>query len=227
MADLGTVLFGDQGKKDKLQNQINALQTQINNTIDSTLRQNLLGQLAALKGQLATYMNQQGATDASGRLYRPNEVQNDYLNKDYLAMRTQQAGDTAQLGLAQAIKQGKQMQLQGMSNYNPAAVASQIENTARTNQNSLANDVYNEQNMAYGKANEDLSRRTAYAQTLSQNDRQNILDQFNSQIAMLGISSQQQANLQNQLNSMPDGLLVDLAKVGVKAGVDWLLGKIK
>lgn len=224
MADLGSVLFGDQAQKDKLQNQINDLQTQINNTLDTTLRQNLMGQLEALKGQLASYMNQQGATDASGKLYNPTDIQQNYLNKDYLAMRQQQAGDTSQLALAQAIKQGKQMQLQGYQNYNPAAVASQLENTARTNQNQLAGDVYNEQNLAYNKANEDLARRTAYAQTLTQNDRQNILDQFSSQIQLLGLDAQMQSNLQNQLANMPDGLLVDLAKIGVKAGTDYLLG---
>ena len=172
--DLGSALFGDQDTKDKLQNQINSLQTQIDNASNVTLKQKLIPQLMALKGQLASLMQQQGVTDASGKLISAREAMPKYLDKDYLRMRENQAKDTSGLALAQSIKMGKQMQLRGQENYNPMAIAGQLENVNRTNQNQLAQDVRGESLRALQEAGMEQQRGMAYAQMLNEDDRRNI-----------------------------------------------------
>ena len=57
--DLGAVLFGDQNKKDQLQNSINSIQEQINKGI---------GNLPALQSQLANLKQQlEAETELRGR----------------------------------------------------------------------------------------------------------------------------------------------------------------
>jgi hypothetical protein len=219
-SNLGTTLFGDQGKKDQLQNNINSIQDQINQGIGYIPA--LQNQLAELKQQLASEMQAQGATDANGRLLSAKDTQNQFIDQNYLNLRNQQNQDIMNTQLAQSIQQGKRAQLQG-STYNPSMMAGSLEGTQRNNANSLAGDIKNESELAYNKSGEDLARRQAYATQLSNTQRQSILDQMQTQMASIGLNQQQMASYTQQLQNMPDGLLNQLAQVGVKAGVGYLM----
>lgn len=217
--DVGTILFGDQGRKNDLQNQINSIQQQIASGMGNIPA--LQNQLANLKGQLAREMQNQGATNTQGQLLNAKDVQGQYIDQDYLKNINQQAQDTQSFQLANALKEAQKMRLMGNNSYNPAMVAGQLESVQRNNQNQLASNVRDESLRAKQEALTELGRKQQYATQLTTEARQNILDQLNSQLQTLGIQTNMKAQLANELNTMPDGLLVQLAKTGVKALVDY------
>ncbi|MHB8096048.1 MAG: hypothetical protein ACYDEI_00120 [Erysipelotrichaceae bacterium] len=174
-----------------------------------------MAQLADMKNRLKTYMQQQGATDSSGKLIKAKDVQNEYLDKDYLSLRQEQARQAQDLGLSQNLKLAKQKNLQGGGGMNPAQVAAALENSVRTSQNTLASDVKGERELAYNKASNQLDKAQQYAQTLTNDDRQSLKDEMNAELQFMGLTQQQLQQMNDKYDNMGDGMLGALAAKGI------------
>lgn len=213
---ISKTLFGDTEKKGQLEDQISALEEQIKYATGENLTK-LNNELDSLKTRLADQMRAQGATDEQGRLLAAKDVQSQYLDTDYLNLRKQQAKDVSGQQLAQSLRLGKQMKLQGAGTYNPYQIASSLEQTQRANQAALAGDVRGETLRAKGEAGTELGRKQQYATQLTDYERQNIMDRIYNNIQNLNITASQKAALGQELASMPDGALNQLGQMGLKA----------
>lgn len=220
---ISKTLFGDTERRGQLEDQISALEEQIKYATGQKL-QELTAELDGLKGRLAEQMRAQGATDAQGRLLAAKDVQSQYLDTDYLNLRKQQAKDVSGQQLAQSLRLGKQMKLQGAGTYNPYQIASSLEQTQRANQTALAGDVRGETLRAKGEAGTELGRKQQYATQLTDYERQNLMDRIANNIQNLNITASQKAALSEQLASMPDGALNQLAQMGGKALLSYATG---
>lgn len=222
-SDVEKFLLGDREKMGALQDQIGTLEAQIKNASGARLIQ-LQNELDGLKNRLAEQMQAQGATDAQGRLLAAKDVQSQYYDTDYLNLRKQQAKDVGTQQLAQSLRLGKQLKLQGAGAYNPYQIASSLEQTQRANQTQLAGDVRGETLRAKGEAGTELGRKQQYATQLTDNERQNIQDRIINNLQNLTESNNQKKALMSELDSMPDGLLMDLANKGSQELMSYISG---
>lgn len=221
-------LLGDLDTRTNLQNQINQLQSKLSQMgPNDPNRQALMQQLQGLRASLEREMNKQGATDSSGRLLNAKDVQDQYLDKDYLALKRQQAQDESAQALSTGLKAAKQAQLAGTSGPGDImSVMSKVENIQRASNEGLANTVRDESLRAKGEALTELGRKQSYATQLTDVERNSILDTLNQQLADMGFAQSQLATLSNALANQPDGLLQQLLKTGTSALVQWGMGQL-
>lgn len=223
--DIGKTLFGDSAKMSDLQAQIAEKERQIRETTDNRLRSMLTTELDAMKNKLAENMQAQGATDEQGRLLAAKDVQDQFVDQDYLNLRKMQQKETESQQLAQALRAGKQMQLQSSQrNISPFEIAGQMEAIQRRGQEGLAQDVRGETLRAKGEAGGELARKQQYAIQLTDFERQNLQERIRGTADMLQLDMNSKAALEKQLEEMPDGLLVDLGKQVAANGIQALKG---
>jgi len=216
-------LFGDTERKQQLQSQIDELQRTIATLgPGSPQYQNLLNRLQNLRAELEQEMYKQGATDQYGRLLEAKDVQNKYIDKDYLRLMQQQLQDEALQAQTQGLRMARQAQLQGQ-NPNIGEIMGKYEAIQRQGGQTLTSAIKGEKELAYQKAGTELGRKQQYATQLTEMDRASILDSLNQRIAATGLSMQQQQYLSQQLAQMPDGFLQQALGLVAKGGTEYLL----
>ena len=212
------------GNKDILQGEIQRLQNSLSTMLSGSPEYNAaITKLSNLKQQLEAEMQKQGATDASGRLLSARDVQDQYLDKDYLNLIRQQTQDEATGALSQGLRAAKQNQLSG--NYaNIGEVMGQTEAIQRAGNQQLAEDVKSESQRALGEAGTELGRKQSYATQLTEAERSDLTSQISAEMARYNATQAQIQQAQQTMATMPDGFLQQMVGLVGKGAFGGLMG---
>jgi len=171
-------------------------------------------------------MQKQGTVDASGKLVAAKDVQEQYVDKDYLRMRAEQLQGRTAGTVAQAGRQALAEKASGRR----ITAASQLgagEAVARQGQEQIAQEVRGETLRAKSEAGQELGRKEAYASKLTDMQRTQLKDQLNAQMQKLADDNQVSASLlqvtKQKLEEANDDMLIQLAGVLAKEGTGALV----
>ena len=216
MADtVGIALWGDTAKKNQLQAQIDALTQKMATLSDPTELNNLNQQIAGLQQQMNNQLITNNVMDATGKFTNPNDIKNNYIDQNYLNSIKNQATQSRDLQLSNALKEA---QRQSMKGYNTglADVMGATEQATVNAGNQISSSVKGENENAYNKAVNDITNKFNMTKSLNDEDRQNLQSQISNkmqQAQLMGnLTSQEYNALTSQLAGMPDGLLIQVGK---------------
>ncbi len=218
--ELKKVLFGDQGAKQDAQQKINDIKSKIATANDPSEVYRLNKQLERLTGQMNTQLQNNGVMNAQGQFTNPNDVKNKYIDQSYLQNVQNQATQTRDLALSNALKESKRKQMEGF-NTGLADVVGSTENVQNQMGQQVSGAIKQENESAYNKAVQDISNKFQMTKSLNDSERatlQSVINNRMQQAYQTGVLSERELQqAQQDLANIPDGLLIQGAQYAGQA----------
>lgn len=224
--DFGTFLFGTKGQ---MQEQYDFALERYNQMLANPEQyggqevQAAQDELSRLRGALQRELTKQGVLDEGGVAIGAEDIQERYLDKEYLdTVREQQerARDTA---FSQTYSELGRQRLRGETGGSIGDIFAAVEGSQQAAGDVLTQAVKSERERAYTKGVGELNRKLGIAKSLTSDERQAVLSEL--QIALQNFAQEmnigrQQLDIASQnLANSSDGFLTNLLGVIVDVGM--------